>query len=317
MELKTRKEMDAAYQWDLSPIFPDQAAWEKAYAAAAQAVDAVGALAGTLGASSAQMKAGLDTIYETLQAVERVYLYASLLKNSDNGDAEYQRMEGMAMNLYVAMSTKCAFVDPEILALPEETLRAYMEDPALASYRHILEDTNRARAHTLDEQGERLLAMLSDAAGTPDNCFTMRKRGYGVPCDPQRTGRKEVRLTHGNYALFRVSADQRGAQGSLRSVPWHISELSEYYCRPVCRRASSWTITTPGPEAMTAPALGRCCQAMCRFRYTIAWWRSGTRGAWHYEAVPPAAQKGVGTIRVEYVRSLLSHGRKYRPAPDV
>ena len=61
---------------------------------------AVGALAGTLGASSAQMKAGLDTIYETLQAVERVYLYASLLKNSDNGDAEYQRMEGMAMNLY-------------------------------------------------------------------------------------------------------------------------------------------------------------------------------------------------------------------------
>ena len=40
MELKTRKEMDAAYQWDLSPIFPDQAAWEKAYAAAAQAVDA-------------------------------------------------------------------------------------------------------------------------------------------------------------------------------------------------------------------------------------------------------------------------------------
>ena len=91
MKLKTRKEMDAAYQWDLSPIFPDQAAWEKAYAAAAQAVDAVGALAGTLGASSAQMKAGLDTIYETLQAVERVYLYASLLKNSDNGDAEYHK----------------------------------------------------------------------------------------------------------------------------------------------------------------------------------------------------------------------------------
>ena len=50
MELKTRKEMDAAYQWDLSPIFPDQEAWERAYAAAAQAVDAVGALAGTLGA---------------------------------------------------------------------------------------------------------------------------------------------------------------------------------------------------------------------------------------------------------------------------
>ena len=209
MELKTRKEMDAAYQWDLSPIFPDQEAWERAYAAAAQAVDAVGALAGTLGASPAQMKAGLDTIYETLQAVERVYLYASLLKNSDNGDADYQRMEGMAMNLYVSMSTKCAFVDPEILALPEETLRAYMEDPALASYRHILEDTNRARAHTLDEQGERLLAMLSDAASTPDNCFTMLESvDMEFPVIHNEQG-EEVRLTHGNYAIFRVSADQQ------------------------------------------------------------------------------------------------------------
>ena len=50
MDLNTRKEMDAASPWDLSPIIPDQAAGAKAYAAASQAVDAVGGLAGTLGA---------------------------------------------------------------------------------------------------------------------------------------------------------------------------------------------------------------------------------------------------------------------------
>src|SRR5699024_2061885 len=139
-------------------------AWETAYAAAEQAVGQIASLAGTLGASPEAMKKGLDTVYQTLQEVERVYLYASLLKNSDNGDAQYQKMEGKAMNLYVAMSTACAFLDPEILALPEETLQQFMDAPCLASYRHILEDTNRARPHTLDEQGERLLAMLSDAA---------------------------------------------------------------------------------------------------------------------------------------------------------
>ena len=175
MKLKTRKEMDAAYQWDLSPIFPDQAGGSGGvHAAAAQAVDAVGALAGTLGASSAQMKAGLDTIYETLQAVGGTRILVRV-------PPEKQRQRRCRVSAHgrhgdesvCGHEHKMCLCRTEILALPEETLRAYMEDPALASYRHILEDTNRARAHTLDEQGERLLAMLSDAAGTPDNCFTM------------------------------------------------------------------------------------------------------------------------------------------------
>lgn len=217
MECKARNEMDAAYQWDLTPIFPDKAAWEKAYGEAEQAVGRIGALAGTLGASPESMKAGLDTIYETLQAVERVYLYASLLKNSDNGDAEYQKMEGMATNLYVAMSTACAFVDPEILAMSEERLQEFMDDPQLSGYRHILEDTNRARAHTLDEKGERLLAMLSDAAGTPDNCFTMLESvDMEFPVIHDEKG-EEVQLTHGNYALFRVSPDQRVRKESFEA----------------------------------------------------------------------------------------------------
>ena len=217
MECKARNEMDAAYQWDLTPIFPDKAAWEKAYGEAEQAVGRIGALAGTLGASPESMKAGLDTIYETLQAVERVYLYASLLKNSDNGDAEYQKMEGMATNLYVAMSTACAFVDPEILAMSEERLQEFMDDPQLSGYRHILEDTNRARAHTLDEKGERLLAMLSDAAGTPDNCFTMLESvDMEFPVVHDEKG-EEVQLTHGNYALFRVSPDQRVRKESFEA----------------------------------------------------------------------------------------------------
>lgn len=237
MELKARKEMDSAAQWDLSPIFENKAAWERAYGAAEQAVEKVPALAGTLAASPAQMKTALDTIYQTLEQVERVYLYASLLKNSDNGDAEYQKMEGMAMNLYVRMSTACAFVDPEILAMPEEQLKEYMEDASLAGYRHILEDTNRARAHTLDEAGEKLLAMLSDAAGTPDNCFTMLESvDMEFPIIRDEAG-EEVRLTHGNYALFRVSPDPRVRKEAFEAyhgtVQKFINTISALYAGSV------------------------------------------------------------------------------------
>ena len=217
MELKARKDMDSAYQWDLSPIFENREAWDKAYREAEEAVAKLPELENTLKVSPQQMRAGLDRIYQTMQRVERVYLYASLLKNSDNGDGEYQRMEGMATNLYVAMSTACAFVDPEILSMPEETLLQFLDTADLAPYRHILGDVNRARAHTLDAAGEKMLAMLSDAADTADNCFTMLESvDMEFPKIRDEAGR-EVQLTHGNYGIFRVSADQRVRRESFEA----------------------------------------------------------------------------------------------------
>ena len=217
MELKARKDMDSAYQWDLSPIFENREAWDKAYREAEEAVAKLPELENTLKVSPRQMRAGLDRIYQTMQRVERVYLYASLLKNSDNGDGEYQRMEGMATNLYVAMSTACAFVDPEILSMPEETLLQFLDTADLAPYRHILGDVNRARAHTLDAAGEKMLAMLSDAADTADNCFTMLESvDMEFPKIRDEAG-QEVQLTHGNYGIFRVSADQRVRRESFEA----------------------------------------------------------------------------------------------------
>ncbi len=209
MELKARKEMDSTYQWDLSPIFENKESWEKAYTEVKEDVEKISSFSGTLAESPEQMKHALDSIYKTVEKVDRVYRYASLLKNSDNGDAEYQKMDGMAMSLYVAMGTACAFLDPEILAMPEEQLKSYMDSPCLSVYHHILEDTNRARAYTLDQQGEKLLAMLSDAADTPDNCFTMLESvDMEFPMIHDEDG-NEVQLTHGNYALFRMSPEQR------------------------------------------------------------------------------------------------------------
>ena len=171
MALKTRKEMDAAYQWDLSHIFPTLEAWEQAYSEAELAIDTIAPIRGTLANSAASLKAGLDTLYAAAQKVELVYLYASLDKHGDNGDAAAQAREGRAMKLYVKFSTAASFVDPEILAMDEALLEEYLKDDCLKGYRHIVADTARARAHTLDSEKEEMLAMLSDAAGGCSNCF--------------------------------------------------------------------------------------------------------------------------------------------------
>ena len=57
-ELKARKDMDPAYQWDFTPIYPDLAAWEAELTALTAELDTVKALKGTLRVSAEGLKAG-------------------------------------------------------------------------------------------------------------------------------------------------------------------------------------------------------------------------------------------------------------------
>ena len=201
---KLRSEMNPAYCWDLSDIYPDRAAWERALNEAAERVAELPKLAGALGASAEALKAGLDQIYAAAEIAERAYVYAMLYASGDNGDAEAQDMEARAMRLFVDFSTASAFVNPEILSIPPEKLSAWLAEGALAPYRHVIEDICRARAHTLSEGEERLLAMLGDAAQTPKKAFDLFE---SVDMRfPQLSGGRP--LTHAQFGNYRESLDR-------------------------------------------------------------------------------------------------------------
>jgi oligoendopeptidase F len=206
MELRRRDEISEEYKWDLSRIYGSVEDWDKAYAEAKKTAAAVEGVAGTLSQSAESMKTGLDQIFTALRKVELVYIYASLLKSGDNGDSKYQEMSERAMNLYVALNTSVAFLEPEILAVPEKKLKEYLASDVLKGYRHIIENIDRSRNHTLDEKGEILLAKLGDVAQTPDKCFTMLESvDMQFPKIKDENG-NEQQLTHGNFAVFRESA---------------------------------------------------------------------------------------------------------------
>ena len=130
---KARKEMDPRFQWDFTHIYPSKEAWEKAYAEVEARIPEIEALKGTLCASAESLKAGLDKINEISEKAELVYLYAMLHKSGDNGDPEYQQMEGRAITLLVKMGTVASFIEPEILEADEATVKEYMEKPEITT----------------------------------------------------------------------------------------------------------------------------------------------------------------------------------------
>lgn len=170
---QNRRDMNPEFQWNLADIFSDTAAWEAALKAASEKVAEIPAIAGTLGQSAGDLKAGLDKLYAAAQQTELVYVYAMLNSAGDNGDAQAQEMEARATRLYVDFSTNAAFLNPEILAIDPAQLEEWLAQPEMKTYRHLIGDICRSRNHTLSEKEEKLLAMLGDAAQTPQKVFDL------------------------------------------------------------------------------------------------------------------------------------------------
>ncbi len=203
----TRKEMDPRFQWDLTHIFPDDAAWEAALEEALATAEEISAYRGTLHTPQGARKA-LDAYYAMAERAERIYLYGELTKSGDNGDPRGQAMQDRAMGLLVRLGAAASFLTPELAALPVETLEAYAQDELLAPYRHGILDILRGRAHVLPPEQEHMLALLADPAQTPDNAFSMLSEvDMRLPMIQNEKG-EMVQLTHGNFGCFRESPDR-------------------------------------------------------------------------------------------------------------
>lgn len=169
----TRADIDARYTWDLTRIYADDAAWERAFAETKEAASAIATRRGTLASGREAVRAALDAYMAMSEKLSGVYLYAFLKRSADSADASAQAMAGRATSLCSEASAQSAFLVPELQALPEGELEAMIADPAFADYDAFLREAARTKPHTLGAGEERLMALSQEMQGAPDTVFGM------------------------------------------------------------------------------------------------------------------------------------------------
>lgn len=218
MELKKRSEMDSAFQWDFTAIYPSDEEWAKELAVLSGEIEKISEFQGTLDKGEKKLKAALDFIFGISERVEKVYVYAMLHKSADGSETKHLEMEGKAMSLYVAFSSAVSFLEPEIIAIPEKKLNKIIESKNMAIYRHYLEDTTRCKAHMLDAKGEKMMAMMADAAQTPNNVYdALTDVDMELPVIKGEDG-EDVQLTSGNFGLFRISKNREVRTAAFKGM---------------------------------------------------------------------------------------------------
>ncbi len=210
-EVPTRDQIDDKYKWDLSAMFADDAAWEAEFKKLDDDIARFRAAhRGKLGASAESLLAALDAASQLSIRQGNVFAYANQQLHTDGANTRFQEMATRATGLSARLAEATSWMQPEMLTIPADTIASWCESSAkLRVYRHYLDNVLREKPHTLDEQGERLLALTGQMAAAPEQAYASFKDvELPFPKIKDEQG-NEVTLSETRYYAFRTSADRR------------------------------------------------------------------------------------------------------------
>src|SRR5690348_12055430 len=158
-QLPTRDDVPARYKWDLTSIYRTWDEWSGDYERLSQAIDAFSRLQGTLSTGAAALLAAFRAMDEMGALSYRVWYFASLHYDEDQRNNEANARRQQVQILFARQQQASSWLNPELLSIPLETIRRWMESDAdLAVYRFAIESLFHEQEHVLDERGERLLS---------------------------------------------------------------------------------------------------------------------------------------------------------------
>lgn len=172
-KIPNRSEVPASDKWDLSSIYKSNEQWEEELKKIPSLTEKVVAFKGKLSESSDSLLNALKALEEASLQLETVYHYASLQHEADEDDTEATDRDGRAMMAYTEFQSNISFMDPELLAIPEEKLKVWIEKPEFKDYKRYVEKLLHYNKYTLSEKEERLLSLQMQPGQTPYNAFSV------------------------------------------------------------------------------------------------------------------------------------------------
>ncbi len=138
--------------WDLTDLYPDMEAWEKAKGEIPQMAEEIQQYNGKLGDGPANLLAVMNLSSKAQKEAARLYTYANLTSDLDIREPGPLGMKQELMQLFTELAATVAWVDPEILTLGWDTIERYLADePELEIYADEVVASHGATVGQLDE----------------------------------------------------------------------------------------------------------------------------------------------------------------------
>ncbi|RJP00597.1 oligoendopeptidase F [Exiguobacterium sp. RIT452] len=218
-EVLTRNDVNVEETWNLESIYETNEAWEEEFESVKAMLPLLVEYKGRLAQTDAILFEGLQLRDEVSRRLHKLYTYAHMRYDENTADSFYQAMNDRARTLASQIGATLAFMTPELLEVPEETIASYLEkNPDLALYRHAFDELNREREHVLSEAEEAILAKAGEVLGQSGTTFGMLNNAdMKFPKIKGEDG-EETELTHGRFITFMESKDRSVREAAFKAM---------------------------------------------------------------------------------------------------
>jgi len=216
--IPARSAIDKKYTWNAESLFASPAAWEAEVKEILAGIPAVKQFQGRIKEGPATLLLAFQAVDELLARTDRIVVYAGFAHSVDTANQQAAAMEGKSQGVFGQVSAATSFLNPELLAIGESTLRQWLEqEPGLAIYRHYVDNLFRKQAHVRSAEVEEILGMLADPFSGPQTTASMLTNA-DFRFEPA-TGSAGDKLEMNEGTLWKILATQ---DRKARQTAWEI-----------------------------------------------------------------------------------------------
>ncbi|MCC6547603.1 oligoendopeptidase F [Candidatus Sumerlaeota bacterium] len=212
-----RSEIARESQWDVDSIYPSPQQWEADFERIAEHLGPITEMRGRL--STPEALARVFEAEDTLGVLlNKLYLYAHMMEDVDTTVGDNQARMGKVRAQIARINGETAFIRPEVLKQPEETLKAWRDHPALKDFRRTMDLLFREKPHTLGTEEETLLGLSSDVFSIPYEAFS-KLTNADMKFKPVRDGDGNERaVSNSSFLPLLQSGDRNLRKAAFASI---------------------------------------------------------------------------------------------------
>ena len=213
---RDRAKVADKYKWNLADIYPSESAWRKQKETITAELPTLREFRGKLGSSPQSLASALELTTRLGKELTRLYVYSSMLADTDTRVAEPQGMQQEMQQIYARFGAEASFIEPEVLKVGSATIEKFIgEEPRLKIYTFYLRDIARRAPHTLSDAEEKLLADAAPLAGSASNIYgILTNADFPYPTIKISDGRT-VKVDQAGYSELRTSKNRDDRQAAM------------------------------------------------------------------------------------------------------
>lgn len=227
-----RKDVKKKDQWNLVKLFKSESQWEESLIKFESMIPQITFYKGKLAESVENIKSCLDYLHEVDLMEERLGVYAFLRQAEDQGNSDSNGRMSRYMSVATQAGAASSFFRPEMLAIDDKIMKAYLNDEKLSEYGITLKKMLRFKPHVLSEKEETLLAKQQAFTSTPSKAFNALTN-VDMDFGEIETKNGKTPLTNATFGLLLQNEDpevrKQAYNQFYEQMDKHKNILSELY----------------------------------------------------------------------------------------